>query len=473
MKTPGFAPVWFLLFSAVLVLLPTTSPAANHYILPSPGGASGTSGSDWNNACSDFTGKCAPGSMVRGDTYYVAGSTTAYTGPAAATFNVANSGTSVITILRATAANSGTVAGWSSSYDQQVHITCCLSFDSSYWVLDGVVGTNWSTTSSSYGIAIDAAGCGSESDAFWLGLSSSGASYTNFTFNHIYAQACSTDVAKYFVLSGYQVGAVNNVTVGHSWLDGWQNGMHARGQGGAACTNWIFEYNLATNGYSSSANHGEWLNPDDAPFSGLIARYNVFRGYSGSAGQTGTIVANNSDNNGAQIYGNVFDTLRVGNGVITGTSDGNLNNAVIYNNTFLNMTSDSGNALCGTGQGSGNVAYNNVFYNTSAQVGGGCTTDYDAYFSTTNTPKETHGQTGSGNPFVNSSSYNYQLKSDTSTGTTLSGSSPTGCTVGANCYNIDPLGVTRGDPAVWDRGAYQLAAAGIVAPPTNLTAVVH
>ena len=41
-----------------------TAEAANHYVLA---GASGT-GNDWTDACPDFTGSCAPASMVRGDT---------------------------------------------------------------------------------------------------------------------------------------------------------------------------------------------------------------------------------------------------------------------------------------------------------------------------------------------------------------------------------------------------------------------
>jgi hypothetical protein len=220
--------------------------------------------------------------------------------------------------------------------------------------------------------------------------------------------------------------------------------------------NWLIEYNVLLNGSSTSANHGEWINPNERPASGWVIAYNLFKGYSGSAGMTGTIVANNQDNNNARIYGNVFDGLRVGNGVITGTSQGNLNNAVVYNNTFLDMTSDSGNAIGGTGQGSNNVALNNVFYNTRASMGSGFTYDYDSFFSTTNTPSEAHSQSASGNPFVNASAGNYKLVSDTATWSSLSAP-----------FNSDPTGMIRSS----SRGAFQFLSN--LTPPTNLTAQVR
>jgi hypothetical protein len=141
------------------------------------------------------------------------------------------------------------------------------------------------------------------------------------------------------------------------------------------------------------------------------------------------------------------------------------------------MPSQSGNALCGTGQGTGNVAEDNLFYNMSAQVGSGCSNDYNAYYSTSNTPSEAHGQTASGSPFISASSFNYELTADTNSGLTLSG--PSGCTSGVNCYAVDSLGDTRSSDGVWDRGAYQLSSStsggggGTVSPPTNLQAVVQ
>ena len=185
------------------------------------------------------------------------------------------------------------------------------------------------------------------------------------------------------------------------------------------------------------ANYGGMQNP--------IIRYNVFRGYSSdpnNTGQTGTIVANNSDVTGAVIYGNVFDTTRTANGIITGTSQGKMSNAKVYNNTFLNAYPSSG-AWLGGGQagGTGNVAYNNLFYNMEAALGSGSTSDYNAYFSTTSSPAEAHKQTGSGNPFNNSAGYDYTLKANTTAGNAL-----------ASPYNVDPKGNSR---TTWTRGAFE------------------
>jgi hypothetical protein len=54
--------------AVVLIALPTMASAANHYVRA---GASGNgSGADWTNAYTDL-----PGSLTRGDTYYVAAGT--------------------------------------------------------------------------------------------------------------------------------------------------------------------------------------------------------------------------------------------------------------------------------------------------------------------------------------------------------------------------------------------------------------
>jgi hypothetical protein len=445
----------------VTLIIPSFANAANHYILS---GASGSgSGVDWTNACTDFTGSCAVNSLVRGDTYYVG--TGKYAGR---TFNTAASGTSLITIKGATAAGHGTDTGWSNSFSvsnadggSQAIWSNEIDFTTSYWTFDGVVGPVWDKTPADYGFKF-ADGL-SRGSTFGLGgtVSNNAPAITNITMSHMTALATTSDVEKEFIEGNYSSGAHSNCTISHSLFNGWQGLVMTKGQSGTAYSNWVIKYNVMLNGSSTSANHGEWINPNERPISNWVIAFNLFKGYSGSDGMTGTIVANNSDNNNSQIYGNVFDGLRVGNGVITGTSSGNLNNAVVYNNTFMNMTSDSGDAIGGSGQGSGNVALNNLFYNTSASMGGGFTHDYNSFFSTTNTPSETHGQTGSGSPFVNVSAGNYQLTADTSSWSALSAP-----------FNVDVEGVTRSS----SRGAYQFSTSsgsGTVNPPSNLAAIVQ
>src|SRR5207245_7994153 len=111
--------------------------------------------------------------------------------------------------------------------------------------------------------------------------------------------ACAQDTEKILLQATVQMGHGDNITVGYSLLNGWQNGVMARGNPGVMHNNWLFEHNTCLNGFSSSANHGEWINPNSAGLNNATIRYNVFRGYSGADGMTGTIVANNSNNNNA------------------------------------------------------------------------------------------------------------------------------------------------------------------------------
>src|ERR1700761_75424 len=121
--------------------------AANHYIRA---GASGSgSGADWTNACASFSGSCSVSSMVRGDTYYVAGGS--YAGP---NFNKSDSGTTLITVKTATVADHGTATGWSDNFATLVTFTGGIIFSSDYWLLDGQTGggpTNWT---GGFGLAI-------------------------------------------------------------------------------------------------------------------------------------------------------------------------------------------------------------------------------------------------------------------------------------------------------------------------------
>jgi hypothetical protein len=119
-----------------LLVVAVNCLAANHYVRA---GASGNgNGSDWTNACPEFTGWCAVSSLVRGDTYYVADGNYA-----SGSFNTPASGTSIITIKKATSSDHGTDSGWSSTYGDGPATFSSVSFSSSYWDAAGltVVGT--------------------------------------------------------------------------------------------------------------------------------------------------------------------------------------------------------------------------------------------------------------------------------------------------------------------------------------------
>src|SRR5580765_2268984 len=413
-------------------IVPAPSPLCTGTLRYVRQAASGSAnGLDWTNAFTDI-----PSSPVRGVTYCVA--TGNY---ASRTFSTAVSGTTPISIVGATVNDHGPATGWSDAFGVDVTQAtwgASFTFTTLYWVFDGVAGPVWSTTPSQYGFKI----ADGSSGAFQIGAAS-GSSITSITIGHVASLATANDTEKLFLQGATQGGAHSFITIRHSLLNRWQNCMMTRGQGGVSSDDWVFEYNVVLNNSSTSANHGECLNPNERPMNRLVARYNWWKGNSGNAGLTGIIVANNSDNNNGQFYGNVIDTVSTGNGIITGTSQGNMNNAVVYNNTFINSTTATMDWV--NGPGSGNLAQNNIVYNMDASIGSGWAHDYNWYRATTNTPVEALGQSGgSGSPFVNLATFNYHLIAATNAGLTLS-----------SLFTTDADSKTRGSDGVWDRGALE------------------
>ena len=435
----------------MFILFPTILLAATHCIRS---GASGSSCADWgSNACNAL-----PSTLVRGDTYYIAKGS--YAGR---TFNTAVSGTALITIKGATVADHGTDTGWSSSYSVDINdgggqaTFGNIFFNSNYWVFDGSVG-NMTKTATSYGFSFGTSGGNGVIQIGADGTGTCGTAVSNITVAHFYCKATTADTQKEFVQGGSYGGVLSNVTLQYFLVDGFQ-GLFMTKSGACSSTpysNWIVEYGIMLNGYSSSANHGEWINPNERDLSGFIFRYNWIDGSSGSAGMTAWIVANNANLSNADIYGNLFTNAYVGNGVIS-DNHGSLINVKVYNNTFANGYVATCTPLqAGFTSGNSATAYNNLFYNMS---GSGCTAahinfnthDYNEVLGSSN-DSETHIVTGSANPFV-AAGYgdwrDYKLKAATPAGMTLS--SP---------YNIDVDGNVRGSDGTWDRGAFEFGGTG-------------
>ena len=128
--------------TATLTLTINNASTGNcHVVTPSGGG--NRSGSDWNNAMAGL-----PSTLVRGDTYFMADG-----GYRAYSFNTADSGTTVITIKKATATDHCTDAGFQSSYASgQAVFTPPVIFSTDYWVMDGQYR---STAKSGHGFKVD------------------------------------------------------------------------------------------------------------------------------------------------------------------------------------------------------------------------------------------------------------------------------------------------------------------------------
>jgi hypothetical protein len=403
--------------------------ATNHYVLAGATGAN--SGTDWTNA---YT--AVPATMIRGDTYYVGVGTYA-----AHKYNTAASGTTVITIKKATVADHGTTIGWNDAFAGQASFGPYNPFDTSYWVFDGQVGSG--TDASTYGFIITPPATGDENAIF---LAESAVTITSVNISHVAFKGPTADVSKSAIVCFTQIVAWSNSTVSYCLFDGMQGAIQGNGTGGGN-SGIVFEHNICLNGASTAAHHGEQIDTNAAPFVNLVVRYNTFINCTG----TGVVVANNNNINGAAVYGNVFANCNTGNGIVTGTSIGVLNNVLVYNNTFSKNT---GGVWFNDGTGgsggipSGNVVQNNLVFGMSANITGTPSIDYNAYYQCTSAPAETHGATSAINPFVNSASNDYRITAVTTAGLTL-----------ASPYNLDPLGTTRGAGGVWSRGAYEFAAA--------------
>ena len=106
----------------VVLLIPAICLSANYAVGPSATGNG--SGSDYNNLMAwSFT-------PVRGNTYYLVDGSYG-----SKTFSTAVSGTTLITIKKATESDYGGLSNWSSTYgDGQAIFTGEVSFRSSYWL---------------------------------------------------------------------------------------------------------------------------------------------------------------------------------------------------------------------------------------------------------------------------------------------------------------------------------------------------
>jgi predicted small secreted protein len=101
-------------------------PATTRYVRAGSGGSA--NGLDWTNAYTSL-----PASLTRGYTYYVAdGSYSGYT------FDDAASGTTVITIKKATVASHGTSTGWSDGYGDGDAAFGAIVISTSYNIIDGL-----------------------------------------------------------------------------------------------------------------------------------------------------------------------------------------------------------------------------------------------------------------------------------------------------------------------------------------------
>jgi hypothetical protein len=413
----------------------STASAANHYIRA---GATGNgSGSDWTNACTDFTGSCAVSSLVRGDKYYMAAGS--YAGR---TFNRAESGTLVITIKRATVADHGTNTGWNNSYDGQVRWTDGVDFGTTgYWVWDGATApptplSPGADDPNNYGFVItDASSCGSARQAI---LTASNNTFRNFAVTSPCREG-TTSVCQFAVKLWNPPTA--NVTISHFYAE--NNITDVQGPPGSA-SSLLVEYHYSKGQWSHPNCHGEVIAVGGTNATFRYSYYDQCKG-------TGCIASNGPNMTNWKIYGNVMNNVTNagdgcnsgGNGAIAGAgAAGIFYNAEIYNNTIIQPGMCYGWFYANGG--TGNVAYNNIIKKT-CDVTGQISLSNNVYYACLgSSPSEQNKQTISTSPFVNEANLDFRLAVDTNIWRSLS--SP---------YDVDMEGKARTS----SRGAFQFGTA--------------
>jgi Right handed beta helix region len=427
--------------------------AANHYVRASSDVASNGDGSSWASAYKGFPAATA---YVRGDTYYFAGGNYGKF-----TFNTANSGTSVITLKKATASDHGTSTGWVDSYGTTQAVFSLVSINKNYFVFDGSTGGGPGSWTTGFGVKIDTSSQTNTS------------AYPGVFLGELTQSTTSNITVKHFEVEGnHGDGTANNGGQTNDGVASWgsQNTTisysYIHDMGRCICiflssSNVVFEYNYTGKYEYVAAEHSEIASTNGGPYT---FRYNVFANCSG----TGGLMFNGS---GAEVYGNVFfhsindkNWGYAANGLV-GSKDSSepVKNVKIYNNTFYRPFSDNnsgGSQIFGFYMGSDSVAKNNLYYGQMPPTAAftQVTHDFNLYAGLTAAvaPAETNKVVITTNPFKNAEGLDFNLASNTSPGQDL----------GAP-YNVDMFGNVR---TTWTRGAIEFQNGGsqpVVVPPSG------
>lgn len=404
-------------------------------------GATGTgAGLDWVNAFPTL-----PATLVRGATYFVAdGSYPNYD------FNDPVSGSTVITIRKATESNHGTQTGWNSTYgDGQAVFNSTWTVTTSNWIFDGQVRneSNW-FDGASYGFKI-----AHNNQDVQVRMHDDLADNVQFRYIMLEATTAplpSVTINRYgMYINDFDWSGLFTGHVIHRCL--FMNGnvpIFARTSDGT-----VVEHSAFADTESNDANHGEAISAYFGNHN-FIFRHNKFRSIVGTA-----VLA--YQGNGWQVYGNVMWDHWTGDGVIAAFSgSATANNNTFHHNTIIGGRGYNSGLYYAAGS-TGNTAYNNLWINNAGPNSVDGTRNYNGY-SEANAHGEANAQINIPTTiFMDYANADFRLRSATSPGLAL----------GAP-YATDVNGIARGSDGNIDRGAYEFGGVVDTTPPVITSVAV-
>jgi len=403
-----------------------------------------STGASWANAYNSAIK--AESVLQRGDTLWVAEGDYSVV-----TWNVAVSGVTPITILKATVSAHGTETGWDNGYgDGQAIFTSAglstWSVNTGYWIFDGQ-GTNTVADTTGQGIKVVSTNAANNQNTIAMPY---GTAAPGCTFKHVEVQGagynlgvnpmgttglnsngnCDSLTIQYCYFHDanacliYLVDDPVGATIEHTFLRNCGSGhplAHSQMvtmEGSVADHNFVFRYNTLLNMIAVGGTAYIGIGPNNP----------------------------NPSSGGYDIYGNIFnggDNVAEGpNRVISSDTGDDVSNVNIYNNTIVNMNgANSGINIDGVA----NVeAKNNLWYNNTNPPAFTGVTVHDKNAADTDLG-ELNDQLLTADPFTDLDGWDFTLSAETDPGEDQP--SP---------FNLDRLGINRGDGDIWDRGAYDL-----------------
>lgn len=458
--------LWGLLFAANFLLVTIQAGAQTYYYVRAGATSGAKTGADWSNAYTSL-----PSTLVRGAVYYVADGS--YPSHA---FRDAESGTTLITVRKATPADHGPGAGWSDSYGVgQAMFTAPFYFQKGYYLIDGAYRSGWT---SGYGFKLNNNPAVTDTAVVFLGDTTPTTS-KNVTIRYMEIEG-SHSVNDAVNDSGVVFArGSHNCSISYCYIH--NVGLCSFFMRGV--TNSLIEHSFISRNDSSSALHAEGVSASEG-VNNFTVRYNIWEDMEGTA-----FIATPSGNSYAggnaianwYIYGNVFRYSPGNAGLPSAQIRGGVGDGILavfdikvtgdlffLNNTMVNVRDA---AVCSSGCwtvadiefGIGTTTTadrfyikNNLWVNCTGlnALGSSGITDFqwkhNAYCGTTISDSDSNKQIISSNPLTDWANNNYRLTVNTAAGTPLPAP-----------FDTDPDGRQR---TTWSRGAYEFGGADTTAP---------